>query len=106
MIRFLLRSCGFVLLAAAFAALVVDGTRSIAGGRLLQYPLAESAAWLGGARFAAIAEDLARAPAWAGRLAALVLAVPGWIAAAAVGLACLYAGRPRVSGDAVSRREA
>jgi hypothetical protein len=106
MFRFLLRTCGFVLLAAAFAALVVDGTRSIAGGRLLQYPLAESVAWLGGARSAAIAADWAQAPGWAGRLAALVFAVPGWIVAAALGLACLSAGRPRNSGDAVSRRGA
>ena len=106
MIRFLLRSCGFVLLAAAFAALVVDGSRSIAGGRLLQYSLAESVTWLGGAGFAAVVGDLARAPAGAGRLAALFLVVPGWIVAAALGLACLSLGRPRRPGDAVSRRAA
>ena len=106
MIRFLLRTCGFVLLAAAFAALVVDGTRSIAGGRVLQYSVGESAGWLGGMRFAALVDDLARAPAWAGRLSALVLAVPGWMVAAALGLACLVAGRPPGAGAAVSRRRA
>lgn len=106
MIRFLLRSCGFLLLAAAFAALVVDGARSIAGGRLLQYSLAESAAWLGGPGFAAAIGDPARAPAGVSGLAAVLLAVPSWIVAAALGLACLAAGRPRGPGDAVSRRGA
>ena len=57
MIRFLLRTLGFVLLAAAFAALVVDGSRSIAGGQLLQFSPGEGAAWLGGARYGAALQD-------------------------------------------------
>ncbi len=40
MIRFVVRLAGFILLAAGFAALVVDGTRSIAANGLLVTPSA------------------------------------------------------------------
>ena len=94
MIRFLLRALGFLLVAAAFAALVVDGTRSIAGGRLLQYSFGEAAAWAGGGRYAALVGELAGAPEPVRQLASVLLAVPGWIVMGALGLLLLYAGRP------------
>ena len=85
MVRFLLRALGFCLVAAAFAALVVDGTRSIAGGRLLQYGIGDTAAWLGGA------------PLPVRAVAGAALAVPGWLASGALGLALLHAGRPQAA---------
>jgi ABC-type Fe3+ transport system permease subunit len=44
MLRLLIRSLGLLLLAGGFAALIVDGTRSLAGGELHVLPLSESAA--------------------------------------------------------------
>jgi hypothetical protein len=38
MLRFLARIAGFIVLAAGFAALVIDGTRSIAGHTLMLTP--------------------------------------------------------------------
>ena len=46
MLRFVFRLMGFVLLAAAFAALIVDGTRSIAARQLLPYSFEDTAAWM------------------------------------------------------------
>ncbi len=44
MFRFLFRFVGLWLLAGAFVALVIDGTRSITAGRIVVMPLAE--AWV------------------------------------------------------------
>jgi hypothetical protein len=44
MFRFLFRFIGLWLLAGAFVALVIDGTRSITAGRVVIMPIAE--AWL------------------------------------------------------------
>ncbi len=44
MFRFLFRFIGLWLLAGAFVALVIDGTRSITAGRIVLMPLAE--AWV------------------------------------------------------------
>ena len=41
MFRFLLRLVGLLSLAGAFAALVIDGTRSLAGGRVMLTPLSD-----------------------------------------------------------------
>ena len=94
MIRFLLRALGFVVLAAAFAALVVDGSRSIAGARPLFYSLGDGAAWLGGARYGTALAGVAGWPGPAQRIVAGLLAMPGALVAAALGLLLLYAGRP------------
>ncbi len=42
MMRFLLRFVGYVLLAAGFVTLVIDGARSIANSALLLTPLGEA----------------------------------------------------------------
>ncbi|HEX4766684.1 MAG TPA: hypothetical protein VH414_10470 [Lichenihabitans sp.] len=83
MFRFLFRSLGSLLLAAAFAALIVDATRSIAGGRVLVFSLDDTAQWLlpaslAAVRRAAAAHDLGP---WLARL----LALPTWLFLAAVG---------------------
>lgn len=46
MFRLTLRLIGLILLAGAFAALVIDGTRSIAGGMLSLTPLGQTMLWL------------------------------------------------------------
>ena len=94
MIRFLLRAVGVLLLAAAFSALVVDGSRSIAGGRALFYTLGDSAAWLGGARYGAALAGLAGWPAPAQRAVVGLLALPGALVTGALGLLLLRTGRP------------
>lgn len=42
MFRFLFRLIGFILLAAGFVALVIDGTKSIAAGRVMVTVLGET----------------------------------------------------------------
>ncbi|MBY6240955.1 hypothetical protein [Methylosinus sp. Sm6] len=44
MLRLLIRFAGLLLLAGGFAALIVDGTRSLAGGDLRAVPLGAAAA--------------------------------------------------------------
>ena len=46
MFRLTFRFLGLLLLAAAFAALVIDGTRSIAGGALSLSALGQTLSWL------------------------------------------------------------
>jgi hypothetical protein len=46
MFRFLFRIIGFFLLAGAFAAAVIDGTRSIAAGALSLTPFSKTIGWL------------------------------------------------------------
>ncbi|CEJ11296.1 hypothetical protein BN1110_01584 [bacterium YEK0313] len=42
MIRFIVRALGFVLVAVGFVALVIDGTKSIAGSRLIYTVIGET----------------------------------------------------------------
>ena len=46
MIRLLFRFLGVLLLAAAFAALIIDGTKSIAASAILYTPASDTAAQL------------------------------------------------------------
>lgn len=94
MLRFLSRAVGFIFVAVAFAALVVDGTRSILGQRLLQYSLGDAAAWVGGARDGAALDGLAHLPSPIRQGIHGALAVPFWLAAAVLGSALLLVGRP------------
>lgn len=98
MIRFLLRALGFLLIVAAFAAIVVDGTRSIAGGRPLFYALGDTAAWLGGARFEAATGYLSKAPSLVQTFATALLGAPGWVVTGLLGLLLLVLGRSPPDG--------
>jgi hypothetical protein len=51
MIRLILRAVGLVLFAAGFAALVIDGTRSIAGNRVLLTLFGQTVQWMIPAKF-------------------------------------------------------
>lgn len=104
MFRFILRSAGFILLAVAFSGLVVDGTRSIAAHRILQFSFGDLASWLAPARTAALLEGTAHWPDAAQRLLRGLMAVPGWVVTGAMGTLLFYAGRPRAPSIGRSRR--
>ena len=103
MLRFIARTLGFWLVAAALVAAIVDGAKSIAGSRLITTSLAESWAAIG--KLAGWEETELWAPAdliWPLDVAAawlvsaptiIVLAVPG------VALLMLGAKRQRLSMD-------
>ena len=94
MLRFGLRALGFLLLAVAFAAIVVDGTRSIAGRELSVFSLGDTIGRLKPGWIAALDQAVERVGAPAGRAAAaFVLATPTWLDAAVLGVLLLVAGR-------------
>ena len=94
MVRFLLRLAGFVLLAAAFAALIVDGTRSIAARQILLFPFGETANWLFPTKLAWLKQGFDHGGMLALRpLLTGVLSVPTWIVGGLLGMLLLFAGR-------------
>jgi hypothetical protein len=93
MIRFLFRFIGLWLLAGAFAALVIDGTRSVAASALTITPVRDAWAVLNPASLAAAQKQFATAP-WDQALS-LLLGAPLWILLAAIGLILLALGRRR-----------
>ena len=104
MIRFILRSAGFILLAVAFSGLVVDGTRSIAAHRILQFSFGDHASWLAPARTATLLQGAAHWPDLAQRLLRGLLGVPGWVVTGVLGTLLFSAGRPRAPSVGRSRR--
>lgn len=104
MIRFILRSAGFILLAVAFSGLVVDGTRSIAAHQLLQFSFGDIASWLAPAPSAAFLEGATHWPDPAQRLIRGLLTVPGWVVTGSLGTLLFSAGRPRAPSIGRSRR--
>ena len=85
---------GFVLLAAAFAALIVDGTRSIAARQLLPFSFEDTAAWIFPTKLAAVrlAFDHGALQSLQPLLAGL-LSVPTWLITGTLGFLLLLAGR-------------
>jgi len=59
-VRFVARALGFVLIAAGFVGLVIDGTRSIANSAVDFTPLGQVAHWLLGERFLLIEPGVTR----------------------------------------------
>ncbi len=107
MFRFVLRLLGLVLLAGAFAALVVDGTRSIAGGALALTPLGQTLAWLSPQKFAALKPQVeAHVPhfVW-DPLIVHLLTAPTWIVAGALGALVLLVTQRRRPKIGYSNRE-
>src|SRR5690606_21549005 len=107
MFRFLFRFFGLWLLAGAFVALVIDGTRSITAGRIVIMPVAEawltvhpaSIEWL---KLSA-ERDL---PAWLWDPVLLyVLSAPLWLALGVVGLILALLGRRRPRPIGYSSRD-
>ncbi|MFZ0729563.1 MAG: hypothetical protein WAM51_05510 [Methylovirgula sp.] len=88
MFRVILRFLGLLFLAAAFAALVVDGTRSIAGGTLSLAPFGQTMLWLAPSKFASAqaAAQQALPPLLWDSVMARVLLMPTWAVAGALGI--------------------
>jgi hypothetical protein len=91
MIRFLFRFIGLWLLAGAFAALVIDGTRSVAASQLTITPVRDAWGVINPASLAAAQKQLAAAP-W-DQAFAFLLGAPLWVLLAAIGLFFLVLGR-------------
>jgi hypothetical protein len=107
MFRFILRFIGLVLLAGAFAALIVDGTRSIAGGALALTPLAQTLAWLSPQKYAALKPELQHhVPhfVWDPMIVHLLTA-PTWIVAGVLGALVLLLTQKRRPKIGYSNRE-
>ena len=95
--RLLFRLLGLVLLAAAFAALIVDGTTSVAAGKVELQPMGETLAKLSPDVFARVkAMVTAKAPVlWDPVLSSLLL-LPTWAVLGVLGLVVLaLTRRPR-----------
>jgi hypothetical protein len=91
MIRFLLRLLAMLILAAGFAALIVDGTRSIAGSELNLTPLSD----LLRARLPAIEQSVTRNvhPLLWDPVLKSFFRLPAWLVLAMAGLLLLKLGR-------------
>jgi hypothetical protein len=75
MLRFFVRLLGLILLAGGFAALVVDGTRSLAGGQLMITTLREGAMSISPGKLEALqasVEQKLSAPLWDSVISALL----------------------------------
>jgi hypothetical protein len=95
MIRFLFRFIGLWLLAGAFAALVIDGTRSVAASQLVIAPVRDVWAVISASTLAAAQKQFGAAP-W-DQAFALFLSAPLWMLLAVIGLFFLALGRRRRS---------
>ena len=94
MLRFLLRLFGFIIAAAGFVGLVIDGTRSIANGAFSFTPFGEVAYRTLGPRFAAIEPAVAglHPILWDPMLLTL-FSLPASIVAFILGFAMIWLGR-------------
>jgi hypothetical protein len=97
MIRFLLRLIGLLALAGGFAALVVDGTRSIAASELRLLPLGDLAAAMFPARFAQLQPYVTREihPLLWDPVLTTLLRLPAWLILAIIGLLFLRLAQRR-----------
>jgi hypothetical protein len=105
MLRFLLRSVGLVFLAGAFAALVVDGTRSVAAGAPAIYPLGRTVSTLFPADFLKVQALVeAHAPILWDPILVSILLLPAWVVLGLVGIVVLALARPPAPKIGYSRR--
>lgn len=96
MLRFFIRFAGLVLLAGGFAALIIDGTRSLAGGDLRVIPLGSAAADLFPLQMKAWQAALDRQlPHLAGPVVALLLMAPLSLTLTGLGALLIAASRKR-----------
>ena len=94
MIRLCFRFLGVLLLAAAFAALIIDGTKSIAASAVIYTPTADTAAQIFPDKFKLLQPALERINPllWNPGMTSL-LRLPVWIIIAVLGMICLLLGR-------------
>jgi hypothetical protein len=106
MIRFAFRLFGLILLAGAFAALVVDGTRTIAGGSLALTPFGATLLWAMPLKLEALHAQIQRFnPYLWDPVAVKVLALPTWAVAGFLGFLVLAFPRRKRSKIGYSSRD-
>jgi hypothetical protein len=95
MIRFLFRFIGLWILAAAFLLLVYDGTRSIAGGKLILKPFGETWNDIHSSSLAALKPAIERfVGGWLWDPVVLsVLTAPTWLVLGVIGIVMIVLGR-------------
>ena len=105
MIRLFFRFLGVLLLAAAFAALIVDGTKSIAANTVIYTPAADTAAQVFPEKLKALQPGLEHIHPllWNPGMTSL-LRLPIWILIAVFGVICLLLGRKPRPKVGYSRR--
>lgn len=105
MLRLMFRLVGLLCLAVAFAALIVDGTRSIAAGAAAIEPLGRTASALFPDGFAMMHTAIeGHAPyLWDPMLVTLLL-LPGWLVLGALGLVLVALTRPPRAKIGYTRR--
>jgi len=105
MFLFLFRFVGLWMLAGAFVALVIDGTRSITAGRLVILPLIDVWAAVHPAsadRLTAAGQDLSP---WLQYALGFVLNAPLWIVLGVLGAFLVFIGRRRSRPIGYSSRD-
>ena len=97
MIRFILRTLGLLIIAAGFAALVVDGTRSIAGSELRVTPFGDLCLTLFPAKFLLFQPLVERNihPLLWDPVLVTVFRLPTWLVLALLGLCILWLSQRR-----------
>jgi hypothetical protein len=94
MIRLTFRFLGILVLAAAFAALIIDGTKSIASSTITYTPAAETAQQIFPEKYKLLQPTLEHIhPLVWNPVATDILRLPIWIIIASFGLICLALGR-------------
>ena len=95
MLRFLIRLIGLLLLAGAFAALIVDGTRSVADGRIDLLPFGRMIARVSPEAFMKLHAGIeTHLPSLWDPVMVTVLLLPTWCVLGLVGLVFLALARP------------
>jgi len=106
MFRFLFRFVGLWLLAGAFVALVIDGTRSITAGRLVILPLVDAWAAIhpAGVEWVGLTAENALSP-WMRTALGYVLNAPLWAVLGVLGALLVIFGRRRARLIGYSSRD-
>lgn len=105
MLRLFFRFVGLICLAGAFAALIVDGTRSVAAGSPAIVPLGRTASALFPDAFAKVrAVIAAHVPLLWDPALVTVLLLPSWVVLGLIGLVLMALTRPRAPKIGYSRR--
>ena len=105
MIRLVFRFLGILLLAAAFAALIIDGTKSIAASAIIYTPAADTAQQIFPEKYKLLQPALEHIhPLLWNPGMATILRLPIWIIIAIFGMICLLLGRKPRPKIGYSRR--
>jgi hypothetical protein len=105
MLRLFFRFVGLLLLAGAFAALVVDGTRSVAAGTPAILPLGRTASSLFPTILVTLHRTMeAHSPLLWDPIAVSILLLPAWLVLGLLGLALMALTRKRVEKIGFQRR--